>query len=125
MPDGVPPAVGKSFIALIPGFAVITLIWIIRLIIEKTDFNSIHNIIGDLLATPLGILGGSLIGSLVAVFLVHLLWSCGIHGATIVGGIMSPIWLASMDANRIAFQDGKPLPNIFTAQFFDIFIYIG
>lgn len=27
MPDGVPPAVSKSFIALIPGFAVIGSIW--------------------------------------------------------------------------------------------------
>lgn len=125
MPDGVPPAVSKSFIALIPGFFVIAIIWILRLIIEQTSFASLHNIVGELLGKPLGVLGGSLIGSLVAVLLIQLLWSCGLHGASIVGGVMGPIWLSSMDANRIAFQDGQNLPNIFTQQFFDIFIYVG
>ncbi|WP_026692367.1 PTS cellobiose transporter subunit IIC [Peribacillus kribbensis] len=125
MPDGVPPAVAKSFVALIPGFAVIALIWILRLIVEQTSFESLHNIVGELLGKPLGILGGSLIGSLFAVFLIQLLWSCGLHGASIVGGVMGPIWLSAMDANRVAFQADQTLPNIFTQQFFDIFIYIG
>ncbi len=126
MPEGVPPAVSRSFIALIPGAIVITVIWLLRLLVEQTDFESLHNVVGIILGKPLGALGGSLIGSLVAVFLIQLLWSCGLHGASIVGGVMGPIWLASMDANRIAFQAGSSeLPNIFTQQFFDIFIYIG
>ena len=125
MPDGVPPAVSKSFIALIPGFIIITTVWIIRLIIENTSFESLHNIVGELLGKPLGVLGGSLIGSLVAVILIQLLWSCGLHGASIVGGVMAPIWLTSMDQNRLAYQAGDALPNIFTQQFFDIFIYVG
>lgn len=126
MPEGVPPAVSRSFVALIPGAIVITVIWLLRLLVEQTDFESLHNIVAIILGKPLGALGGSLIGSLVAVFLIQLLWSCGLHGASIVGGVMGPIWLASMDANRIAFQGGADeLPNIFTQQFFDIFIYIG
>jgi cellobiose PTS system EIIC component len=126
LPDGVPPAVSKSFVALIPGAIVIFVVWILRIIVENTDFQSLHNVVGELLGKPLGVLGGSLIGSLVAVFLVQLLWSCGLHGASIVGGVMGPIWLAATDANRLAFQDGaSELPNVFTAQFFDLFVYIG
>jgi cellobiose PTS system EIIC component len=126
LPDGVPPAVSKSFVALIPGAIVIFVVWILRIVVENTDFGSLHNIVGELLGKPLGVLGGSLIGSLVAVFLVQLLWSCGLHGASIVGGVMGPIWLAATDANRLAFQNGSDeLPNIFTAQFFDLFVYIG
>ncbi len=126
LPDGVPPAVSKSFVALIPGAIVIFVVWILRILVENTDFGSLHNIVGEILGKPLGVLGGSLIGSLVAVFLVQLLWSCGLHGASIVGGVMGPIWLAATDANRLAFQNGaEELPNIFTAQFFDLFVYIG
>jgi len=126
LPDGVPPAVSKSFVALIPGAIVIFVVWILRILVENTDFGSLHNIVGEILGKPLGVLGGSLIGSLVAVFLVQLLWSCGLHGASIVGGVMGPIWLASTDANRLAFQEGaEALPNVFTQQFFDIFVYIG
>lgn len=94
MPDGVPPAVSKSFVALIPGFAVIFLIWAARLIVEATPFESLHNIVSVLLGTPLSILGGSLGGSLVAEAVKMLLWACGLHGANIVGGVMAPIGTA-------------------------------
>jgi cellobiose PTS system EIIC component len=125
MPDGVPPSVSKSFVALFPAFFVILVVWVIRLLIENTSFESLHNVIGQLLQEPLSVLGGSLIGGLIAVFLIQLLWSTGLHGASIVGGVMGPIWLASTDANRIAFTAGDEVPNIITQQFIDIFIYIG
>ncbi|MGX6443242.1 PTS cellobiose transporter subunit IIC [Neobacillus sp. K501] len=125
MPDGVPPSVSKSFVALFPAFFVILVVWVIRLIIENTSFENLHNVIGQLLQEPLSVLGGSLIGGLIAVFLVQLLWSTGLHGATIVGGVMGPIWLAATDANRVAFTAGEDIPNIITQQFIDIFIYMG
>ncbi|HHP1049160.1 PTS cellobiose transporter subunit IIC [Bacillus cereus] len=125
MPETVPPAVTRSFAALVPGFIVVTVIWILRLIIENTSFGSIHNIVGQILQEPLSVLGASLWGAIIAVILVHVLWSCGIHGATIVGGVMSPVWLSLMDQNRVAFQAGQDVPNTITAQFFDLWIYMG
>jgi PTS system cellobiose-specific IIC component len=125
LPDGVPPAVARSFVALIPAFVVITVVWLIRLLIEVTPFESVHNIVSTILAAPLNALGGTLVGALVAVFFVQLLWSTGIHGAAIVGGVMGPIWLSLMDQNRAAFQAGQELPNVITQQFFDLWIYAG
>ncbi len=125
MPETVPPAVTRSFAALVPGFIVVTVIWLLRLIIENTSFGSIHNIVGQILQEPLSVLGASLWGAIIAVILVHVLWSCGIHGATIVGGVMSPVWLSLMDQNRIAYQAGQDIPNTITAQFFDLWIYMG
>lgn len=125
MPDGVPPAVSKSFVALIPGFAVVIVIWLLRLVVERTSFESLHNVVTQLLQEPLSALGGTLIGTILALVLVQMLWSTGLHGQTIVGGVMGPIWLAAMDANRIAFQEGQDVPNIVTQQFIDIFILIG
>lgn len=125
MPGTVPPAVTRSFAALVPGFIVVTVIWILRLIIENTSFGSIHNIVGQILQEPLSVLGASLWGAIIAVILVHVLWSCGIHGATIVGGVMSPVWLSLMDQNRVAFQAGQDVPNTITAQFFDLWVYMG
>ena len=82
-----------------------------------TPFESLHNVVNVLLGTPLSVLGGSLGGSLIAETVKMLLWSCGLHGANIVGGVMSPIWYGAMDENRLAFQAGEALPNIFTTQF--------
>ncbi|WP_232697142.1 PTS cellobiose transporter subunit IIC [Brevibacillus daliensis] len=127
MPEGVPPAVSKSFVALFPAFVVVVVVWLIRLVMENTSFESVHNIISTLLGVPLTMLGSSLIGSIIAVLLIHLLWSCGLHGANLVGAVMSPIWLMLMDQNRVAFQadPNGQLPNVVTAQFFDLWIYIG
>jgi cellobiose PTS system EIIC component len=125
MPDGVPPSVGKSFIALVPGFIVIAIVWILRLLIENTSFESLHNIVGILLGKPLSLLGGSLFGILFAIFLIQLFWSTGLHGSIIVGSVLSPVFLAAMDQNRVAFQAGQPVPNIVTDQFIPIWIDMG
>ncbi|WP_077307413.1 PTS cellobiose transporter subunit IIC [Terribacillus halophilus] len=125
MPDGVPPAVSRSFIALIPGFAVIILVWLIRLAVEATPFGDIHNLISTVIGSPLTLVGTSLIGSIIAELMVVLLWVCGLHGANIVGGIMSPIWLKATAENATAFAAGQELPHIFTAQFFEVFINVG
>jgi PTS system cellobiose-specific IIC component len=127
MPEGVPPSVAKSFIALIPAFAVIVTIWVLRLAIEQTSFESIHFVVSKLLAGPLSKLGGSIGGAIVAVLFVQILWSAGLHGAAIVGGVLGPIWLSLMDQNRMVFQSNPNavLPNVITQQFFDLWIYIG
>jgi cellobiose PTS system EIIC component len=125
LPDGVPPAVSKSFAALIPGFVVIALAWLTRILIEMTPFESIHNIVSKVLQQPLSVLAGSLFGSMIAVVLIMLLWTCGLHGDSIVGSVMGPIWLTAMDENRKAYEAGQELPHIFTQQFLDIFLNIG
>lgn len=127
MPPGVPPAVSRSFVALIPAFVVLLVVWLLRILIENTPFESIHNIVSDLLAGPLGTLGNSLFGGIIAVLFVHVLWAVGLHGAAIVDGVMGPIWLSLMDQNRAVFQADPTaeLPNIITKQFFDLWVYAG
>uniref|UniRef100_UPI003703BC53 PTS sugar transporter subunit IIC n=1 Tax=Robertmurraya sp. TaxID=2837525 RepID=UPI003703BC53 len=125
MPDSVPPAVSKSFVALVPGFIVITIIFLIRLVIEYFGISSIHDVVQLVLGKPLGLLGGSLIGSIVAYMLIMMLWSAGLHGTNIVAGVLSPVWLMATEENQIAFRAGEELPNIFTSQFFEVFVNIG
>jgi PTS system cellobiose-specific IIC component len=79
----------------------------------------------QVLQIPLEGLSDSLGAAIIAVLLVQLLWSVGIHGAAIVGGVMGPIWLSLMDQNRQAWEAGKDLPNVITSQFFDLWIYVG
>ncbi|MFP3726978.1 PTS cellobiose transporter subunit IIC [Priestia filamentosa] len=125
MPDGVPPAVSKSFVALIPGAVIIASVWIVRLVVEYFGITSIHDLVGIILGKPLGLLGGTLIGSIIAMGLIQLLWSAGLHGMNIVNGVMSPIWLSATGENMEAFKAGKEIPNIFTQQFFEIFVNVG
>ena len=127
MPDGVPPAVSRSFTALIPGFVVLVFFWIVRLAIEWTPYQSVDRLINAIITTPLSILGGGLGGVLVAVFCIQLLWVVGLHGDAIVGSIMTPIWLALMDENRKVFMENPhaDLPNVVTSQFYEVWITVG
>ncbi|MFT8362184.1 MAG: PTS cellobiose transporter subunit IIC [Sporolactobacillus sp.] len=125
MPASVPPAVSKSFSALIPGAVIVVIVWVLRMLVEQTSVGSLPNVITSVIGKPLSMVGGTYGGSLIAEFAIVFLWSFGIHGANIVGGIMAPIWYGAMDANRIAFQAHHVLPNIITQQIFDNFINLG
>lgn len=127
MPDGVPPAVSKSFTALIPAGIIMVLMLVLRIGIENTSFGNIHNIITQLLNAPLSKLGGSLGGAIISTFLIGLFWTTGIHGMSVVGAVMSPIWLTLMDQNRIAYMANAnaQLPNIVTSQFFTLWVFLG
>ncbi|MGL4946554.1 MAG: PTS sugar transporter subunit IIC [Cetobacterium sp.] len=93
LPESVPPAISKTFMSLIPGVAVITFWGLVTAIIVNTNFSNFHDMINILVGTPLRFASTSLPGQIVVVMLTSILWCAGIHGATIVSGIMDPIWL--------------------------------
>ncbi|MCD2503152.1 PTS sugar transporter subunit IIC [Clostridium sp. NSJ-145] len=127
LPDAVPPAVARSFSALIPGAAIITLWLVIYGILDKVGIGNAHDLLAIVLGGPLGLLGNNIFGTLIAILLNSLFWFIGIHGGNVVNSILSPIWLINSDANRLIFQADKfaELPNIITAQFIDNFVFMG
>lgn len=125
MPDGVPPAVSKSFVSLVPAGVMMLLTWLIKMGFEATQFGTLHELFRVILGIPLGWVGGSFLGCIFAAFMISLLWCVGLHGADIVGAVLNPIWYVFMDQNRLAFMNGTALPNVMTPQFVDIYISIG
>ncbi len=72
--------------------------------------------------------GYSLFGGLITVFLIIFFWVLGIHGPAIMGPVIRPFWDMSIAENIEAFADGVPadqLPNLFTEQFLQWFVWIG
>lgn len=125
MPDGVPPAVSKSFSALIPGAVIITSWLILFGFLDKCGLPNVHDIAQVVLGGPLGLLGSNVLGLSVIVVLNSLFWFAGLHGGNIVNSVIKPVLLANLDANRTAYQAGEALPNIFTSVFVDNFVFIG
>lgn len=129
MPETVPSAVSKSFSALIPGAVIISLFGLIYAIFGWLGLGNVHDLLLHVLSKPLGFLGGTLGGTLIAVFLNSAFWFIGIHGSSIVNSIMSPIWLMNTDANRVLFKAGKLTlahgGKIIAAPFIDNFVYMG
>ncbi len=125
MPEGVPPEVSNSFSALLPTIVVILLFWVIR---HFLNFD-ISATLSTLLSPLKGVLAGnSLFGGLLTVFLITMFWTLGIHGPAILGPIIRPIWDMAIAENMQAFSAGASanhLPNLFTEQFLQWFLWIG
>lgn len=124
MPEQVPPAVARSFEALIPGAVVLITLWIIRDIIGF-DVNSA---LMAMFKPITGLLGNNLFGALLPMFFIHLFWSFGIHGMSIVGSVIRPIWLVMLDDNAKALASGTSdtkLPYIAPEQFYQWTVTIG
>ena len=125
MPAGVPPEVSNSFTALFPTAVVLLLFWVLRYLL-KIDINAV---LSSILMPMKGLLAGnSLIGGLLTVFLITLFWVFGIHGPAILGPVIRPFWDMSIAENITAFSEGasaNALPNIFTEQFLQWFVWIG
>lgn len=125
LPDGVPPAVSRSFSALIPAFVAVVVAWGLRLLVENIgDFGSIHNVVSVLLQQPLTSLGTSLVGTIIVFILIQMLWCLGLHGANIVNAVILPVWLTLTQENAMSFEAGEPVKNIVTNEFNDI-VFIG
>lgn len=117
MPDSVPEGVANSFSALIPVIVISILFIVVNgiLISLGTD-------IFELVAIPFGFvanLTGSWIGMIIIILFIQALWLVGIHGATIIGSILTPIYLYNMELNG----SGSHIP--LAGEFMNAFSYNG
>ena len=129
MPAGVPEGVANSFTALIPGFVIVTGATLIysffKFVLDTTFIEAVYAFI----QTPLQGLTDSLGGVFVMTLMIPFLWFFGIHGSTIVGGIIGSVLTANSLANQAILDSGMALTienggRIVTQQFLDQFINV-
>ena len=129
MPAGVPEGVANSFTALIPALAIITGATLVysffKFVLDTTFIEAVYTVI----QTPLQGMTDSLGGVIMMTFLTPFLWWFGVHGSTIVGGIMGPLLGANALANQAILDSGMALTienggRIVTGQFIDQFITV-
>ncbi|EHJ00847.1 MULTISPECIES: PTS sugar transporter subunit IIC [unclassified Clostridium] len=109
MPDGVPQGVANSFAALIPAAVIVvctTVIWAIFNFGLKT---SVIEFIYKVLQTPLQGMTDSLGGVIFMGLSIPFFWWFGVHGATIVSGVMSGILQSNGLENQAIVNSGKAL----------------
>lgn len=129
MPAGVPEGVANSFTALIPGFVIITGATLIysffKFVLDTTFIEAIYSFI----QTPLQGLTDSLGGVIAVGLIIPFLWWFGVHGSTIVGGIMGSLLQSNSLANQAILDAGLELTienggRIVTQQFIDQFMTV-
>ena len=124
LPEQVPPAIARSFEMLIPVLVVFMTVYPLSLFVQAQYDMLIPDAVMQMFK-PLISASNSLPAIIGALLVSQLLWFAGIHGAAIVVGLLSPIFLTNIGANIDAFVAGEPIPNIFTQPFWDFYIFIG
>ncbi len=123
MPDAVPPKISASFDLLIPIVFISFIVMTINVFLAGYDLQIPTAIMQ--LFQPLVVASDSFIACLLAVLIVQILWFSGIHGASVVGGIIGPMLLINLGMNQDALAAGEPLPAIFINPVMDFFIFVG
>jgi len=125
MPDGVPPALAKSFAALIPTLIILVLFTIIKLLAMKFGIVNINEALYNLLQAPLASMANNLGSAIIIVFLMHIFWFFGLHGSNILEPVIQAMYLPALQENIVAMAEGQVAPNIITKSFYDAFVYMG
>jgi len=103
LPDSVPEAISRQFIALFPGLVVLGVAWLaIAVPMYFTDYGTAAAWLNEGLFSFLRNVGGSYPFTLFGTFLEHLLWCFGLHGSAIViFPFFEPIFLDAIDSGSI------------------------
>lgn len=125
MPEGVPPAVAKSFAALLPSIIVLAITAAVKQIFGAIGIPDIHKALFSALQAPLQGVMGSLGGLLVLVLVQQFLWFFGLHGSNILAPIINAVLLPLTEANVRAFKNGVNPKHIINSQFLDSYVNMG
>ena len=120
LPDSVPESVARSFEALTPTLIVVLVVATISYWL-KID---LHGIVGTIVK-PLVYASDSWFSVIIIVFLITFFWSFGIHGVSIVGSLVRPLWLTLLEQNSTALADGKVIPHVAAEPLYQWFVWIG
>ncbi|WP_270784102.1 PTS sugar transporter subunit IIC [Enterococcus lactis] len=129
LPEQVPTNVANSFTALIPAAVITVVSLIIYAIFDKVFNTTVVEAIYTVIQAPMQGVTDTFGGAMMLGFLVPFLWFFGVHGSTLVGGIMEPILQANSLQNTTILNSGKELTvanggHIVTQQFLDQFMTI-
>jgi len=122
MPEQVPPAVSKSFSAVIPAGIAMLIASII-----STIFLEMINIpfgvwINEMLQAPLLMLGQSPISLVIIIFIQQFLWFFGLHGMLITEPILTAMYAAASAENaELVLVHGLEPIHAITRNFIDVY----
>lgn len=125
MPDGVPPAVSRSFAALFPAMITVSIFGLIITLFQAAGVTDLVSSFYKLVQQPFMGLANSYPAALILAFVSSFLWFFGLHGANIIDPFMQTINAPAIEANVRALEAGDKIPYIVNKPFFDAFVNLG
>ncbi|UXJ96436.1 PTS sugar transporter subunit IIC [Enterococcus raffinosus] len=117
MPDGVPPAVARSFASLFPAMITVSIFGLIAAVIAGFGVEDMFAEFYALVQEPFMGLANSYGSALLIAFITPFLWFFGLHGANMIDPFMQAINAPAIEANNAALSAGKAAPYIVNKPF--------
>ncbi|CZQ98317.1 PTS sugar transporter subunit IIC [Trichococcus collinsii] len=121
----IPPAVLKSFDALIPIMITVTSFAIVSFAINLMFNMDVNELITTIIIGPLSKVTTGLPGFLLITSVANLFFGFGIHQAVISGSLLDPFLLQNMQENMAAYANKEEIPHIINMAFKDTFAVMG
>lgn len=125
MPDSVPPNVSKSFSSLIPTIIVLFGVAIISFGFIQITGMYLSQAIYKVLAVPVNAAFQNPIGIILCAVIGAIFWICGLHGASIVNGVINPIVITALQTNADLVLAGQAPTEIVTKPFWTMYVTMG
>lgn len=128
MPDSVPEGVANQFVALVPAVVIYTISMGIYILFKSTTGGTFIEWIYSVVQVPLQGLSDSLPGAIGIAFFISILWWFGVHGQSVVNGVVTSLLTANALANSELLRTTGSLAvgkgaHIVTQQFLDSFLF--
>lgn len=130
MPDSVPEGVANQFTALVPAALIFLLSMIVYIVFQNVTGGTFIEWIYSAIQVPLQGLTDSLPGVIGIAFFISFLWWFGVHGQSIVNGVVTSLLTANAISNSdILRQTGELVvgqgAHTVTQQFLDSFLLLS
>lgn len=109
LPESVPAGVSNAFSALIPGAVIMTGAMLVFIFFSIVTGGTALDWIYKVLQIPLQGITDSFGGAIAIPFIISFFWWFGVHGATLIGGVMGSIYQANTLANGAVAKTGAKL----------------
>lgn len=93
LPGQVPPGILNSFKAIIPFFLILLTFSIVKEVVVMSGYASLQALFAEFIISPLNGIGTGLPAVIIVIILMQLLWFFGIHGFSIMWGLISVLWM--------------------------------
>ena len=130
MSKQVPDAISKQFAAMIPAFAIFLLSMIVYIVAKAASGGTFIEWIYSVIQVPLQGLSDTLPGVIGIAFFISFIWWFGVHGQSVVNGIVTSILTANaIENSNLLIKHGELTSengaHIVTQQFLDSFLVLS
>lgn len=125
MPDSVPEPVKASFASIIPLVVNVVGIFLISLLVQSLTGGLLIPDLIKKLFSPFVFAVDSVVGIFLISIVTQLLWVVGLHGSSIVSGLVGAFELGNLAANAEAVTKGLAPEFIYTEPFRAFFMILG